>query len=210
MKKVSLSAVMMTAMMLSSCGGGASTEVTIGKQVWMSENLNVDKFRNGDPIPQAKTNEEWNKAGENNQPAWCYYDNDPANGEKYGKLYNWYAVNDPRGLAPVGYHIPNDSDWTVLTGYLGGEDIAGTKIKSKNEWVEGGNGTNESGFSGLPGGFRLDGGTFSNIGYGGSWWSSSENNTSYAWYRNLSYGSDLVDRYYDDKTYGFSVRCLRD
>jgi uncharacterized protein (TIGR02145 family) len=218
MKKVSLilSAVVMTAMMLSSCGGGASTEegasteVTIGKQVWMSENLNVDKFRNGDPIPQAKTNEEWNKAGENNQPAWCYYDNDPANGEKYGKLYNWYAVNDPRGLAPVGYHIPTDLDWTVLTGYLGGERIAGTKIKSKNEWAEDGNGTNESGFSGLPGGYRYDFGSFGNVGEAGGWWSSSEGSTFNAWYRGLYYGNGYVYRDGSSKEGGFSVRCLRD
>jgi uncharacterized protein (TIGR02145 family) len=90
MKKVSLilSAVVMTAMMLSSFGQGASNEVTIGKQVWMSENLNVDKFRNGDPIPQAKTDEAWKAAGKNKQPAWCYYNNDPSKGTKYGKLYN--------------------------------------------------------------------------------------------------------------------------
>jgi len=115
MKKVSLilSAVVMIAMMLSSCGEGASNEVTIGNQVWMSQNLNVDKFRNGDPIPHAETREEWEKAGENRHPAWCYYDNDSANADKYGKLYNWYAVNDPRGLAPEGWKIPSHEDWTL-------------------------------------------------------------------------------------------------
>lgn len=84
--------------------------VTIGNQVWMTKNLNVDKFRNGDPIPEAKTDEEWIKAGENKQPAWCYYENDPANGEKYGKVFNWYAVNDPRGLAPEGWHDPTEEE----------------------------------------------------------------------------------------------------
>lgn len=170
MKKVSLilSAVVMTAMMLSSCGGGASKEVTIGNQVWMSENLNVDKFRNGDPIPQAKTDEEWQEAGINQQPAWCYYDNDPANGEKYGKLYNWYAVNDPRGLAPKGWKIPSDEEWSRLTDFLGGERVAGTKMKYTDFWADyegkSGNGTNESGFSGLPGGYRNSIGTFDYIG----------------------------------------------
>ena len=216
MKKVILSAVMMTAMMLSSFGGGASTEegasteVTIGKQVWMGENLNVDNFRNGDPIPQAKTNEEWERAGKNNQPAWCYYDNDPAKGEKYGKLYNWYAVNDPRGLAPVRYHIPTNEEWIVLTDYLGGEYIAGTKIKSKNEWAEDGNGTNESGFSGLPGGSRDYDGTFFGIGEKGLWWSSSENGTYNAWSRTLNYNDGNVYRSNYNKKEGFSVRCLRD
>ncbi len=87
---------------------------------WMSENLNVDKFRNGDPIPEVKSTEEWLKAAENKQPAWCYYDNNPANGATYGKLYNWYAVNDPRGLAPIGYHIPSNNEWSSFSDLYGG------------------------------------------------------------------------------------------
>ena len=110
----------------------AQETITIGTQVWMTKNLNVDKFRNGDPIPQAKTDEEWKTAGENKQPAWCYYDNDPANGAKYGKLYNWYAVNDARGLAPAGYHVPSDAEWTILENQLGSD--AATKMKSTSGW----------------------------------------------------------------------------
>lgn len=91
--------------------------VKIGNQVWMSENLNVSTFRNGDPIPEAKTNEEWDRAGANKQPAWCYYNNDPRNGAKYGKLYNWFAINDPRGLAPEGWHVSNLDDWNILDLY---------------------------------------------------------------------------------------------
>ena len=138
MKRVSLvlSAVVMTAMMLSPCFTVAQDEVTIGKQVWMSENLNVDKFRNGDPIPEAKTDEEWEKAGENGEPAWCYYNNNPDNGDRYGKLYNWFAVNDPRGLAPEGWKIPSDEDWTRLTDFLGGESVAGQKMKSTEFWAD--------------------------------------------------------------------------
>jgi uncharacterized protein (TIGR02145 family) len=98
--------------------------VTIGNQVWMTENLNVDKFSSGDIISEAKTDEAWIKAGENKQPAWCYYDNDPQKGDKYGKLYNWYAVADARGLCPAGWHAPSDDDWTVLTDYLRGEAAA--------------------------------------------------------------------------------------
>jgi uncharacterized protein (TIGR02145 family) len=211
MKKVSLilSAVVMTAMMLSACGVGASNEVTIGTQVWTTKNLDVSTFRNGDPIPEAKTMEEWQKAGKNKQPAWCYYDNDPSNGAKYGKLYNWYAVNDPRGLAPNGYHIPTDAEWTILEEYLGKD--AGEKMKSTSGWKDNGNGTNSSGFSGLPGGFRYDDGTFGSVGKDGYWWSSTEVSTFSAWYRYLFYYDGNVYRaIYFKKEVGLSVRCLRD
>jgi uncharacterized protein (TIGR02145 family) len=226
MKKVSLiiSAVVIFVMILSSCGSDASKEVTIGNQVWMAENLNVDKFRNGDPIPEAKTAEEWKKAGENQQPAWCYYDYDASNGTKYGKLYNWYAVNDPRGLAPNGYHIPKDAEWTQLSDYLGGKNEAGTKMKSTSGWLrtmQGSiNGTNESGFSGLPGGIRMSNGIFAYIGYNGYWWSSTEFNApgnrvaNYACNRYLSCSNGSVNMTYNydhsSKKNGFSVRCIRD
>ena len=108
--------------------------VTIGTQVWTTKNLDVATFRNGDPIPEAKTDEEWKAAGENKQPAWCYYENNTANGTKYGKLYNWYAVNDARGLAPTGWHVPTDEEWKVLSTYLGGTGVAGKKMKSRSDW----------------------------------------------------------------------------
>jgi uncharacterized protein (TIGR02145 family) len=220
MKKVSLilSLVITTAMMVNSCGGGkteegASTEVTIGKQVWMTQNLNVDMFRNGDPIPEAKTAEEWIRAGENGQPAWSYYNNNPDNGDRHGKLYNWYAVNDSRGLAPEGWKIPSDEDWSRLEDFLGGMYLeVGVKMKSIDFWayyLDYG-GTNESGFSGLPGGRRRSDGRFDRVGSEGYWWSSTEDDTSSAWCRYLSYGSKSVWRYGFDKDYGFSVRCLRD
>jgi uncharacterized protein (TIGR02145 family) len=184
-------------------------EVTIGNQVWMISNLNVDKFRNGDPIPHAKTDDEWNSAGFNQQPAWCYYGNDPANAAKYGKLYNWYAVNDPRGLAPEGWHVPSDDEWTVLTNALGGDD-AGTKMKSTNGWNEDGNGTNTSGFSGLPGGNRFGSGSFGSLGKIGVWWSSPEYSTSNARCRSLFYPIGSVSRHDSNKDLGLSVRCLKD
>jgi len=187
--------------------------VTIGTQVWMTKNLNVDKFRNGDPIPQAKSNTEWEAAGKNKQPAWCYFDNDPANGAKYGKLYNWYAVNDSRGLAPAGYHIPSDGEWTQLTDYLGGIEKAGAKMKSTSGWVENengnGNGTNLSGFSGLPGGYRASNGTFRYLGMNSSWWSSSGVNSSNAWGRDLRSSRSSLTRTEFDKKSGVSVRCLK-
>ena len=184
--------------------------ITIGYQKWMTRNLNVSTFKNGDVIPQAKTIEEWEAFGKTGEPAWCYYDNDPANGDKYGRLYNWYAVNDRRGLAPRGFHVPTDAEWTVITDYLGGADIAGYKMKTRSGWNNEGNGTNSSGFSGLPGGWRNSFGTFLLEGYDGNWWSSSENNTTDAWYRNLDYLDGIVLRHDLHKGNGFSVRCLRD
>ena len=204
MKKVSLISIFLIGFIAN------AQDVTIGTQVWMTKNLDVSTFRNGDPIPEAKTNEEWKKAGENGQPAWCYYDNEPANGEKYGKLYNWYAVNDPRGLAPKGWHVPSDKEWTTLTDYLGGEEIAGTKMKSTSGWKQDGNGTNESGFSGLPGGYRYSYGIFNYIGFNGFWWSSTESLTYFAWARYLNYNNGYVFRSFYSKDGGFSVRCLRD
>jgi uncharacterized protein (TIGR02145 family) len=188
-----------------------SQTVTIGTQVWMTKNLDVSKFRNGDPIPEAKTEEEWRAYVGAGEPAYCYYHNDHKNGKKYGKLYNWYAVNDARGLAPAGWHIPSDDDWTILTDYLGGVNTAGYKMKSKSGWEENGNGTNSSGFSGLPGGSRaLDPMFSNNSGLIGSWWSSSEGSPHTAWYRLLSCKDGSVDRYDTGKGYGKSVRCLRD
>jgi uncharacterized protein (TIGR02145 family) len=184
--------------------------VTIGTQVWMTKNLNVSTFRNGDVIPQAKTQGEWEAFGKTGEPAWCYYDNDPANGDKYGKLYNWYAVHDSRGLAPIGFHVPTHTEWTTLTDYLGGAEIAGYKMKTRSGWYKEGNGTNSSGFSGLSGGWRFDDGTFGNEGYLGYWWSSSEFNTTLAWKRYLSYSYGLVYSKYLNKGNGLSVRCLRD
>jgi uncharacterized protein (TIGR02145 family) len=184
--------------------------VTIGKQVWMTQNLDVSTFRNGDPIPEAKTEGDWKAYNQAGEPAWCYYNNDPTNGVKYGKLCNWYAVSDTRGLPPKGWHIPSDQEWTVLVDYLGGQEKAGAKMKSKDGWIENGNGTNSSGFSGLPGGFRSDDGIFFAIGSSVSWWSSTEDHTNDAWLRSLSYLNGTVNRTNYVKGLGLSIRCLRD
>ena len=188
----------------------AIDEIKIGKQIWCVKNLDVANFRNGDPIPETKTKKEWQKASENGKPAWCYYENKTSNGTKYGKLYNWYAVNDPRGIAPKGYHIPSDEEWTKLTNYLDGEDEAGTKMKSSFGWDKNGNGTNSSGFSGLPGGFRSIDGAFFGIGSLGDWWSSSERDTNDAWIRYLDCSGGDLERSDGYEKIGFSVRCLRD
>jgi uncharacterized protein (TIGR02145 family) len=206
-----------------------SQTATIGTQIWMSKNLDVTTFRNGDTIWEAKTDEEWKKAGENKQPAWCYYDNDPKNGEKYGKLYNWYAVNDPRGLAPSGYHIASEEEWNTLANFIDSNaqqnfrwwgETVGIKMKNSNGWFvndEGidGNGTNETGFSGLPGGERIldmDFIGFKNIGELGSWWSSSDTDipewANMAWGFSLNANDNSLWKDDNDKGFGLSVRCL--
>jgi uncharacterized protein (TIGR02145 family) len=186
-----------------------SQTVTIGTQVWTTENLDVSTYRSGDVIPQVQDRKKWGKL---TTGAWCYYNNDPSNETKYGKLYNWYAVNDPRGLAPAGYHIPSDAEWTILTDYLGDGD-AGTKMKSTSGWVEDCNGDDASGFLGLPGGLRDKDGTFKNRSKDGFWWSSTENlNFNFVYYINLWCNS--IDgsawRESNPKEVGFSVRCLKD
>ena len=239
-------------------------DVTIGNQVWMASNLHTFYFRNGDPIPIVKTDEAWEEAARNEQPACCYYENEAENGQKYGLLYNRYAVNDPRGLAPEGYHIPSDEEWTELSDFLGGEENAGYQMKANAGWhsydgdtictvcqnwspqkkagekcstcndsrkiekVLSGNGSNSSGFSGLPGGYRCfndycgTNGNFESIGNSGCWWSATEDGTddiiisSDVYHRNVYHrslghskcrlfrGSGL------DEAEGLSVRCLRD
>lgn len=186
--------------------------VKIGKQIWMLENLNISTFRNGNAIPQAKTTEEWKRAGKNKKPAWCYYNDDPKNGQKFGKLYNFYAVTDPRGLAPEGWHIPSDIEWTTLEYYLGSD--AGVKMKSTSGWNdyqgESGNGTNRSGFNGLPGGFRNLDGEFYNMNTGGCWWTATEDDVDFAYFRYLQNNFDILWRVNPNKKKGFSVRCIKD
>ena len=195
--------------------------VKIGKLSWSTHNLSVCKFRNGDPVPEARTDDEWNKAIAEGKPAWCYYNNDSSNDALYGKLYNWYAVNDPRGLAPDGWHIPTNAEWYELQKCLGSSQRTGCKLKSTGT-IEGGDGlwkapntgaTNESGFSALPSGYRgyLNiKGTFGGIGSCGIWWSSTEYRTTAAWCSLLDYKNTALYRGSLYKNSGYSVRCIKD
>jgi uncharacterized protein (TIGR02145 family) len=200
-------------------GGGVTdidgkkySTVIIGTQEWMSKNLNVERFRNGDSIFHAKSMEEWLTAGESGQPAWCYFNNDKVYESKFGKLYNWYAVNDPRGLAPQGFNVPSNYDWDILVDYLGGMENSGTKLKSAQGWLGGGNGSNSSGFSALPCGLRYTVGNFGEMGEFGFWWSSSslaEIDILSAWVFGLSSENNLL-QFENWKAGGMSVRCVKE
>jgi len=191
--------------------------VTIGSQTWTTKNLDVAKYRNGDPIPQVTDPAQWLNL---TTGAWCWYNNDSATyAAIYGRLYNWYAVNDPRGLAPQGWHVPTDAEWNRLTKFIDPNadttdccnNFAGTAMKSTIGWSNNGNGTNSSGFDGLPGGERFfNDGLFSNVGNLGIWWSASEYSTNFAWYRYLFFNISYVFRNLGNRANAFSVRVVRD
>jgi uncharacterized protein (TIGR02145 family) len=187
--------------------GSEIKSVKIGNQVWMAENLNVDHYRNGDPIPTGLSNSQWEST---TKGAYAIYNDDPANEKIYGKLYNWYAVNDARGLCPAGWHVPSDNEWTVLSENLGGEEVSGGKLKSTTLWYSDVDATNSSGFNALPGGMRLASGSYDYIGPDNWFWCFTESNSNEAWSRGLGRGfSDMVRSIWRKRT-GFSVRCVKD
>jgi uncharacterized protein (TIGR02145 family) len=188
--------------------------VTIGTQQWMAENLKVSKYNDGTNIPNEPNDTQWSQL---TTGAWAYYNNDVANNAKYGKLYNWYAVssttNGNKNVCPTGWHIPTDAEWTILTDYLAGTNVAGGKMKEvgTTRWNSPNtDATNTSLFTGLPGGFRDANGYYNYIGYYGYWWSSTEYDTNIAWDRDLGLNLGIVFRSDFSKLYGLSVRCLRD
>jgi len=176
-------------------GNGYRT-VLIGTQTWMAENLKTNSFRNGDRIHER----------------WCY-NNDCSYFDDYGMLYSWYAVMDIRGLAPVGWHVPTDKEWQQLIDYLGGENIAGGKLKATTKWQSPNKGaTNESGFTAVPGGFRRGDGSFDAFGTDSYFWRASEDSSGYGAHGEaIDYNSPLV--FFlpgTSKTLGSTVRCVRD
>lgn len=196
--------------------------VQIGTQIWQNVNLDVTMYRDSTPIPQVTDPSQWANL---TTGAWCYYNNNAANDSIYGKLYNWYAVagihdaaslNDPslrKQLAPQGWHIPSDTEWTTLTTFLGGTAVAGGKMKSTSTtlWQNPNtDATNESGFSGFPGGYQSNGGHSSGITSLGYWWSSTESDTDISFLRCLFSWSGAVTRTTSNKKMGFSVRCISD
>jgi uncharacterized protein (TIGR02145 family) len=202
-------------------GTPATNGRTAATQVWMAENLKTTHYNDGTPIPNAVSSNHllstgWWVAYTSGSGAWCYYDNDTTNNATYGKLYNWYAVNTGK-LCPQGWHIPTDAEWTLLADDLGGEAVAGGKMKATGYWDWDDINSNESGFSGLPGGYRTKSGAFSALPFFALWWSVSENNATVAWGRSLfpfetMLLKDLILS--NDNTFekgnGLSCRCVQD
>jgi uncharacterized protein (TIGR02145 family) len=172
--------------------------VTIGTHVWMAENLRVSTFRNDEPIPEAKTTEEWAAAYRNERAAWCYYNNDPKNGEKLGKLYNWYAVSDARGLAPSGWHVPTDKEFQTLITSSGGMSAAFATLKALD------------GFAAQPAGARYyKDASFNHLDRIGFWWSATRQDKWNAWYFALHFEYQQVGRDNGGMNTGHSVRCVK-
>jgi uncharacterized protein (TIGR02145 family) len=182
--------------------------VEIGTQCWFKENLASDSYRNGEPIPGNLSDSQWLSASSGAQ---AVYNNDSGGLATYGRLYNFFAVSDSRGLCPTGYHVPSDEEWTVLENHLGGSNVAGTALKSSPSDTPAWDGDNSSGFSALPGGSRNANnvGNFDQQGSSGFWWSSSPNGTR-AWARHLYIWNGYFYRNDDLTQSGFSVRCVRD
>jgi uncharacterized protein (TIGR02145 family) len=176
----------------------------------MAENLKVTRYRNGVVINNLTDNTQWQS---NTAGAWSYYNNSATNNAQYGKLYNWFAVNNANKICPTGWHVPTDAEWTTLENFLGGTSVSGGKMKSQgiSYWSSPNTGAdNSSGFSSLPGGYRLDAGTYQGTNSEGIWWSASEASSANAWYRYLEFNRFDGFRANFDKGSGFSVRCVKD
>jgi uncharacterized protein (TIGR02145 family) len=190
--------------------GNIYSTVVIGTQEWMQENLKTTRYKDGALIPNNLTDSQWQAT---TSGACADYINDPTKTTVFGKLYNWYAVADPQGLCPTGWHVPSDAEWDTLVNYLGVDTIAGGAMKEIGtiHWLSPNTGaTNSSGFTGLPGGFRDYNGTYYNMNLVGHWWSATQFSTTYIYFRYLFYGNSNLGSDYNLKTNGFSVRCVKD
>jgi uncharacterized protein (TIGR02145 family) len=191
--------------------GNTYYAVQIGSQIWMRENLKTTKYRDLNNIVNVTDNTVWSGL---TTGAYCWYNNDAATYKNtYGALYNWYTITDSRGLCPTGWHVPTDAEWTTLSTSLGGESVAGSKLKEMGltHWTSPNTGaTNETGFTGLGGGFRYTDGTFGGIGIHGNFWTATELDANYAYYRDLQYNYTTLYRSYPGKVSGLNIRCLKD
>ena len=178
----------------------------------MAENLKVTHYRNGEAIHNVTDSTKWHGLITG---AYCEYENRVDSAAIYGRLYNWFSVNDRRSIAPLGWHVASDSDWKILADYLGGDSVAGGKMKetASSHWkglsVNTG-ATNKSGFTGLPGGYRDHKGHYGAIGLCTYFWSTTERTSSTVWDRSLGHNYSDLDRSYGYKQHGFSVRCVKD
>lgn len=200
--------------------GNVYRTIVIGTQEWMAENLKTGIYRNGEAIGEVTDNGQWQALASG---AWSYYNNDPQRECPYGRLYNWFAVADPRNLCPSGWHLPSDAEWSALIGHLDPANdptavgtqstTAGGSLKSAGQlyWQSPNtDATNTSGFSALPGGFRNVGGPFVAISGSGWWWSATAPDTDNAYARQLTASGGNVNRLSTDQNRGYAVRCVKD
>ncbi len=190
--------------------GNVYHTITIGTQVWMIEDLKTTKYRDGSAITLVEDNTAWSTL---TTAAYCDYDNNSSNGATYGHLYNWFAVHDSRNICPDGWHVPTDADWSTLTGFLGGESVAGGKMKETGttHWLSPNTAaTDEAGFKALPGGERRATGQYIYLGEYSCWWSSTEYDAQQAWIRYIGHTDGEVTNQLYNKNYGYSVRCVKD
>jgi len=208
-----LYAALWLAGLAATCFSQTLKSVTIGRQQWLTTNLDVATFRNGDAIPEAKSEQEWQEAGRQGKPVWCYYQNDPTMAEKFGKLYNWYAVHDSRQLAPPGWHVADAKEWQTLLESSGGGDAGGGALKERGtvHWQGPNSGAvNADGFTARPGGLRDSSGRFFTKGNYATFWTAGECSRHSAWARHLSHGDTKVYLDAMNKGFGFSVRCVKE
>jgi uncharacterized protein (TIGR02145 family) len=188
--------------------GNIYNTVTIGTQCWIKENLITSKYRNGGVIPNVDDHATWSNL---NTGAWSHYDNQTSFNGIYGKLYNWYAVTDARGICPTGWHVPTDAEWTTLADFLGGPSVAGGKMKKTTDWgTPNASADNSSGFSAIGAGFRGNTGNFADFGSHGMFWSTSSVGNGNAWFRRLNNYDGIFVTSSALPVIGLSVRCLRD
>ena len=197
---------------VSDIDGNKYKVITIGNQKWLQQNLQTAHYNNGAPIAEIEDSAAWHNIYNTGSQtaAWCYYNGNDSNNAIYGKLYNWYVVTDPRGVCPAGYHVPTDSDFIILSNYLGGDAVAGGHLKSTSGLWEQPNwlGYNSAGFTGLPGGYRGNFGGSHDLGTWGLFWSSTPAENNNAWFRDLYYQGPVFGRDSILKEFAHSVRCV--
>jgi uncharacterized protein (TIGR02145 family) len=188
--------------------GNTYKTAKIGNRTWIIENLKTTKLNDGTAIPIVLDKKAWSELS---TPAYCWYNNDTINKNEYGALYNGYTIFTGK-LCPMGWHVSANDEWSELITVLGGDNVAGGKLKESgiNHWSDPNEGaTNESLFTALPGGSRYTSGLFISIKNLGYWWSPVERNTYNSWYRSMYYRDNAVNRNFIDSTNGFSVRCVK-
>jgi len=194
---------------VSDIDGNTYKTVTIGAQVWMAENLKVSRYRNGEPIGQVIGKDKWKEL--TGKGGWCYPNDDSVTGKTFGKLYNWFAVSDPSGICPQGWHVPGDAEWQTLIQYLGGNKVAGGKLKATALWDYPNEGaTNSTGFTAVPAGVRYFEGKFFMTGSYVGFWSSTEANRDFVWMYYLESGNSKMTRIFFGKRNALPCRCLKD